>query len=69
MNTLWVGIDMAKASLTAAAVWQTERVALGEFSNDTAGFTALASAVQAAQVRAGAEHVQWVVEPTGGYAP
>lgn len=67
MNTLWVGIDMAKASLTAAAVWQTERVALGEFSNDTAGFTALASTVQAAQVRAGAEHVQWVVEPTGGY--
>lgn len=67
MNTLWVGIDMAKTSLTAAAVWQTERIALGEFSNDTAGFTALAGKVQTAQVRTGAERVQWVVEPTGGY--
>lgn len=67
MSTLWIGIDMAKASLTAAAVWQTEGVALGEFSNDTVGFTALASAIQAVQVRAGAARVQWVVEPTGGY--
>jgi transposase len=55
MSTLWVGIDVAKVSLAAAAVWQTEHVQLGEFSNDPAGFTALAAAVP------------WVVEPTGGY--
>lgn len=67
MNTLWVGIDMAKMRFTAAAVWQTECMALGEFSNDTAGFQALVSAVQATQVSTGAPKTQWVVEPTGGY--
>ena len=67
MNTLWVGIDMAKASLTAAAVWQTESFPLGDFSNESEGFTALATQIQAAQARCGAAAVQWVVEPTGGY--
>lgn len=67
MSTLWVGIDIAKASLAAAAVWQTERLELGAFSNDLAGFTALAAQVQGAQARCGAAAVQWVVEPTGGY--
>lgn len=67
MDTLWVGIDMAKTRFTAAAVWQTERIVLGEFSNDTAGFQALVSAVQAAQVSTSAPQAQWVVEPTGGY--
>jgi transposase len=67
MSTLWVGIDVAKASLAAAAVWQTERFELGALSNDLAGFTALATQVQVAQARGGAAAVQWVVEPTGGY--
>lgn len=67
MNTMWVGIDIGKASLVAAAVWQTAPLRLGEFSNDTAGFMALATAVQAAQRQCGAGGVQWVVEPTGGY--
>lgn len=67
MSTLWVGIDVAKASLAAAAVWQLERIELGAFSNDPAGFTALAAQVQGAQTRCGAAAVQWVVEPTGGY--
>jgi transposase len=67
MSPLWVGIDVAKASLAAAAVWQTERFELGAVSNDLAGFTALATQVQVAQVRCGAAAVQWVVEPPGGY--
>ena len=42
-------------------------MALGEFSNDTAGFQALERAVQTAQGSTGAAQAQWVVEPTGGY--
>ncbi len=75
MNTLWIGIDVGKATLVAAAIWQKECVALGEFSNDAAGFTALAAQVVAEQARRGSTTlresqqmtVQWVVEPTGGY--
>jgi transposase len=67
MSTLWVGIDMAKASLVAAALWQTESFSLGAFSNDPAGFMALAAQVAVEQARCGAAGVQWVVEPTGGY--
>ena len=67
MSTLWVGIDVAKASLAVATLWQTERFHLGEFSNEPAGFTALATQIQAEQARCGATTVQWVVEPTGGY--
>jgi transposase len=58
---------MAKANLEAVALWQGESVRLGEFSNDATGFLALATQVEAAQVRRNAAVVQWVVEPTGGY--
>jgi transposase len=67
METLWVGIDMAKASFEAMALWQTDSVRLGEFTNEPAGFVALAIQVQSEQARCGAAAVQWVVEPTGGY--
>lgn len=67
MSILWVGIDIAKVSLTVTALWQTESCHLGEFSNESAGFTALATQIQVEQARCGATAVQWVVEPTGGY--
>jgi transposase len=60
METLWIGIDIAKASLVAAALWQTESVSLGEFANEQAGFISLAAQVQADQIRRGAAAVQWV---------
>ena len=68
MEQLWIGIDIAKATVVAAAYWQMEGVSLGEFSNDAGGFVALATQVVATQTRLGAAAVQWVVEPTGGYA-
>ena len=67
MTTLWIGIDMAKANFEAVAVWQTERISLGQFPNEASGFVALAAQVQAEQGHWGATAVQWVVEPTGGY--
>lgn len=65
MLTMDVGVDIAKATFTAA-VWQEgQGHALGTFANTPAGFTALAQAV-AAQHRAMAA-VRLTVEPTGGY--
>lgn len=67
MTTLWIGIDMAKASLVAVALWQKESMDLGEFTNNQVGFIELFTTVQAEQARLGATVVQCVVEPTGGY--
>lgn len=67
MKVLWIGVDMAKASLEAVALWQGESVRLGEFTNEPSGFLALVVQVQAEQVRCGAPTVHFVVEPTGGY--
>jgi transposase len=67
MTTLWIGIDVAKANLVVVALWQTERIDLGPFTNDLAGFAVLATQSEAEQARCGAVTVQWVIEPTGGY--
>jgi transposase len=65
MTTYWLGVDIAKATLAAALVTETE-IPLGEFSNDAAGFDALAESVAAVQMQ-GDVDVHLVVEPTGGY--
>ena len=67
MPALSVGIDIAKASFTAA-LWQDGTgQPLGTFPNTATGMAALADAVSPIQRRSGARHVQLVVEPTGGY--
>jgi transposase len=68
MTTIWLGTDVGKASLVAAAV-TTQTVHLGEFTNNTAGFVALAEQVTAlAGVEAAeATVIHLVAEPTGGY--
>jgi transposase len=58
---------MAKASWVAVALCQGESVHLGAFTNDQAGFVALAAQVATEQARWGASVAQWIVEPTGGY--
>ena len=47
MNTWWVGVDVAKATLAVAVMAERETVAVlvGEFANDDSGFVALADAV------------------------
>ena len=67
MSVLSVGIDIAKASFTAALWADGTGESLGTFPNSTAGMMALADAVIPARRRGGARHVQRIVEPTGGY--
>jgi transposase len=65
MTTLWLGADIGKANLVAE-VAAAKDVRLGEFTNDAAGFAALAE--QVCSLVATAETiVHLVVEPTGGY--
>ena len=63
MNTLWLGVDMGKASFVAALGADDEMV-LGSFSNDPGGFATLAQ--QLAPCATAAE-LHLVVEPTSGY--
>lgn len=62
MSTLYLGIDVAKATFVAALYHEATETALGTFANSPDGFTALAAALPA-------EHplVHLVAEPTGGY--
>jgi transposase len=67
MNTLWVGIDIGKANLVVATLWQGTQLTLDEFANNSVGFCALAARLQTVLEQSGAATLQLVVEPTGGY--
>ena len=68
---LTLGVDVAKASLEAAAAWQDARVVcLGTFEQTEIGWATLRDAVaalQASAVDADRGSVALVLEPTGGY--
>jgi hypothetical protein len=64
MNTLWPGLDVGKATFVAAIMKGQQALALGEYVNDSAGFIALAAAVQAELSAAKTAHL--VLAPTGG---
>ena len=64
MNARSLGVDIAKATFTAA-LWEAGRGReLGTFPNTPAGFAALEQAVQPADAAA---PVHLTLEPTGGY--
>lgn len=65
MDTLWLGLDIGKATVVAAIMQGEEALELGEYTNDDAGFAALADAVQAEVATSTIVHL--VLEPTGGY--
>ncbi len=66
MTTMWLGIDVAKASFVAAAIGNGEEH-LGQFANDASGFAALAERVPGAARDAEPVTIHLVLEPTGGY--
>jgi transposase len=68
MTTLYLGIDVSKATLDVAVAWSVqERSGLGRFENHAGGFACLATEVAALCQGKTAVTVQVVVEPTGGY--
>ena len=67
MDALFVGIDVAKATL-AVAHWQNDAGRrLGEFPNALAGFERLASRLRQEQAARGAAAIHVALEPTAGY--
>jgi transposase len=67
MRVLSVGIDVAKATITAA-VWEAgSGQALGTYANSAAGIDVCLAEVARVTQRAGATTVQVAIEPTAGY--
>jgi transposase len=69
MKRLYVGGDVAKATIEAAVWGSGDRSGkvVGQLANDLTGYQWLAVAVEGLRQSNGAEGVQLVVEPTGGY--
>ena len=67
MRVLPVGIDVAKATVTAALWENGAGAALGTFPNTSAGIDACLAQIGQAQQRAQATTVQIALEPTAGY--
>ena len=63
--SMYIGIDIAKASFEAGVQEGEEGAKWGRFTNDAAGFEALTQRI--AQEEADPSQVYLVVEPTGGY--
>lgn len=67
MNTVYLGVDIAKKSFVAA-LWQAGQAqSLGEFPNTPAGFAQFVAAVGATPTACDAARFHLVLEPTGGY--
>ena len=67
MERLVIGIDISKASFTAA-VWDgTKVVDLGEMANDATGYSTLHTHLQAWQQRTESRQTHLILEVTGGY--
>ena len=64
---LWLGADIAKATLMGAAALGKSVQEQGKFSNDEAGFEQWHAAIRAAYPEIKAEQIHLVVEPTGSY--
>jgi len=67
MDSLYVGIDVAKASFVAAAHGPAGESLWGEFANTPAGFAQWRARVRAAVDEQPAPTVVVVLEPTGAY--
>ena len=67
MSILYAGIDVSQANFTCS-LWISENaVDLGEFTNNQAGFAALAAAIAPHQATNEYETLHIILEATGGY--
>jgi transposase len=67
LETLYVGVDIAKADFAAATVWQEQTKYLGKEKNTEAGCQAFTTRIIEQQQACGAQQVHLLVEPTGGF--
>ncbi len=67
MSSLAVGVDIAKATFTAAVWLEGKGQVLGEFANAQKGFVELAERLKACSAANQTSEIHLVMEPTGGY--
>jgi len=67
MSILYAGIDVSQANFTCSLWISDNAVDLGEFTNDQAGFEALAAAIAPHQTNNEYESLHIILEATGGY--
>jgi transposase len=67
MTTVVIGADLAKTTYVGAAWTGRKAEGLGTFPNRPDDFPAFGTKVAAVAARLGADHIQLVLEPTGGY--
>ena len=67
MNKLIVGVDIAKATFTAATVWQGTLSYHGEAANSAPACSDFAAHIAHLAQAAGAASIQLIIEPTGSY--
>jgi transposase len=67
MSTLFVGVDVAQATLVPTLWVEHQMLDLQECANSPDGFQTLAAQLQAAQQTSGASAIHLILEPTGGY--
>jgi transposase len=66
-TTLMIGIDVAKATFTAATSWQGVVTYAGQFAHTPAGRAEFVAAVGVLAAVTGATALHLIIEPTGGY--
>ncbi len=66
-TTLMIGIDVAKATFTAATSWQGVVTYAGQFAHTAAGRAEFVAAVGVLAGVTGATACHLIIEPTGGY--
>ena len=67
MNKLIVGVDIAKATFTAATVWAGTLSYHGQAANSAQACSDFAAHIAELAQAAGATSIQLLIEPTGGY--
>jgi len=67
MTDLFVGVDVAQATLVPALWVNGQAVRLEDCANTPEGFVALARQLEQAHQRYGTSSIQLILEPTGGY--
>lgn len=67
MNKLIVGVDIAKATFTAATVWQGTLSYHGAAANSAPACSDFAAHIVQLAQAAGADSIQLLIEPTGSY--
>lgn len=67
MNTLIVGIDIAKATFTAATIWQGALSYHGQAANTAPACSDFAAHIAQLAQAVGAASIHLIIEPTGSY--